>query len=94
MELSLSDVTSVMEVAKKVDPNPVSLAGRMVGFSSEEQQAGVPTWAWVALGLGAGAVVALVVAPRVRRLLSNSAPWLSQGGKGPTKSKKVFGRWD
>ncbi len=94
MELSLADVTSVIEVARKVDSNPVSLAGRMLGFSPQEQQDGIPTWAWVVLGVGAGVAVALVVVPKVQGMISNSAPWLSQGGKSPNKSKKVFGRWD
>lgn len=93
MELSLSDVTAVLDVARRVDANPLSLAARIAGFSGDEQQAGVPTWAWVVLALGGGAALALVAYPRVSRLLSNEAPWLSQGGKGPSRSRKVFGRW-
>jgi hypothetical protein len=93
VDLSLADVTAVMDVARRVDPNPLALGGRLLGFSSEEQESGVPTWAWVVLGLAAGAGVGLVVVPKVRGYLDNSAPWLSQGGKGPSKSRKVFGRW-
>lgn len=93
MELSLADVTSVIDVARRVDSNPLRLAARLGGFSDEEQSAGVPTWAWVVLGIGVGAAVTVVVAPRVQRLLSNTSPWLSAGGDPPTKKKQAFGRW-
>lgn len=93
MDLSLSDLTTVMNVASKVDSNPLSLAGRLVGFSSSEQRAGVPTWAWVMLGVGTGIGLTVVAFPKVKQFLTNRAPWLSQGGDPPRKSKKVFGRW-
>jgi hypothetical protein len=93
MDLSLADVTSVIDVARRVDTNPLRLAGRLGGFSETEQAAGVPTWAWVVLGLGVGAAVAVVAAPRVQHLLSNTAPWLSQGAAPPKPKKQVFGRW-
>ncbi len=57
MSFSLADVTALSEVAAKVDPNPISLAGRVIGLSPEEQQAGVPVWAWVTLGVSGGGVL-------------------------------------
>lgn len=57
MSFSLADVTALSEVAAKVDPNPISLAGRVLGLSPEEQEAGVPTWAWVTVGVMAGGVL-------------------------------------
>lgn len=94
MELSLSDVTAVIDVARRVDANPLSLSARLAGLSEVEQRAGVPTWAWVVLGLGAGAAVAVVAVPRMKEFLTNTAPWLSEGGRAPNRSRKVFGRWE
>jgi hypothetical protein len=34
--------------------NPVKAAGSLLGFSGGELDAGVPTWAWVIVGVGAG----------------------------------------
>lgn len=58
MQLSLTDLGTVAEVARQVEANPVSLAGRLLGLSSDEQQAGIPTWAWVTLAFAAGGYVA------------------------------------
>jgi len=34
--------------------NPARAVGSIFGFSGEEMQGGVPTWAWAVLALGAG----------------------------------------
>lgn len=34
--------------------NPLKAAGSLLGFSGSEIDAGVPTWAWVLVGVGAG----------------------------------------
>lgn len=34
--------------------NPVHAAGSLLGFSGDELEKGVPTWAWVLLALGVG----------------------------------------
>lgn len=34
--------------------NPVKAAGSLLGFSGDEVDAGIPTWAWVVIGLGIG----------------------------------------
>jgi hypothetical protein len=34
--------------------NPVKAVGSLFGFSGPELDAGVPTWAWVVVGVGIG----------------------------------------
>lgn len=34
--------------------NPVKAAGSLLGFSGAEVDAGVPTWAWVLVGVATG----------------------------------------
>lgn len=34
--------------------NPVKAVGSLFGFSGNEVDAGVPTWAWVIVGIGVG----------------------------------------
>lgn len=34
--------------------NPVKAVGSLFGFSGNEIDAGVPTWAWVLVGVGVG----------------------------------------
>jgi len=34
--------------------NPVKAVGSVFGFSGAEVDAGVPTWAWVVVGIGVG----------------------------------------
>lgn len=54
MSLSFTDLGAAAELAQRVDPNPIRLAGRFLGLSADEQRAGVPTWGWCALALGIG----------------------------------------
>jgi hypothetical protein len=54
-----ADLEKMAAAAMKIDPNPLKLAGRAIGLGSAEMQAGVPTWAWVTLALGAGAVLGI-----------------------------------
>ena len=56
--ISLGDVQQAWAGAKKLDANPFRLAGRLAGLGSDELEAGVPTWAWVVMAFGAGALVA------------------------------------
>jgi hypothetical protein len=60
VSFSLADVSALSEVAAKVDPNPISLAGRVIGLTPEEQEAGVPVWAWVSLGVLTGGVLGVL----------------------------------
>ena len=52
MSLSLADIETISNVATRIDANPVLLLGRFFGLSAQEQKAGVPTWGWIALGVG------------------------------------------
>lgn len=49
------DVTRLAQAARQIDANPVRLAGRLLGLGADEQAAGVPGWAWLALAIGLGA---------------------------------------
>jgi len=69
MMLTPQDVERWWRVAQTVD-NPTGLAGRLVGMDDTEQAAGVPTWAWVTLGLALGALLgASAFARPLQRLL-------------------------
>ncbi len=57
--MSPADLEKVAAAAMKIDANPLKLAGRAVGLGDAEMKAGVPTWAWILLALGAGAVVGI-----------------------------------
>jgi hypothetical protein len=57
MQFTLSDLGTVATVAQQIDANPISLAGRLTGLSGDEIKAGVPTWAWLTLGVAAGGVL-------------------------------------
>jgi len=92
MELSLSDAMGALSAARQIDPNPVSLAGRMLGLSEAEIKAGIPTWAWVTLGFGVGVGLTAFALPRAK-MLANSMPWISSEGAKPNKAKRAFGRW-
>ncbi len=53
MEFSLADIGTAAAMAQKVDPNPLRLAGRVLGLSGDEVSAGIPTWGWCVLAAGA-----------------------------------------
>jgi len=52
--LTVTDLESISQAALRVDSNPIGLAGRLVGLSAEEQRAGIPGYAWLAVGAAAG----------------------------------------
>jgi len=54
MELSFADIGAAAQMAQKVDPNPLRLAGRFIGMSGDESGAKIPAWGWVTVGLGLG----------------------------------------
>lgn len=54
MSFGLVDVQALTDVAQKVDPNPISFVGRFVGMTPDEQRAGFPSWAFLALGVLGG----------------------------------------
>lgn len=57
--MSPADLEKVAAAAMRIDPNPLKIAGRAVGLGDAEMKAGVPSWAWVLLALGAGAVLGI-----------------------------------
>jgi hypothetical protein len=54
MAFGVADLAAAAEVVQKVDGNPLRLAGRFLGLSGPETDAGIPTWGWCALALGVG----------------------------------------
>lgn len=55
--VSLGDVQKAWEGAKRIDASPFRLAGRLAGLGTAEMEAGVPTWAWVVMAFGTGALL-------------------------------------
>jgi len=64
--VSLGDMHKAWQGAKSIDANPLRLAGRIAGLGSEELDAGVPTWAWVTVAFGAGALVAVMCGGKIQ----------------------------
>ncbi len=65
--VSLGDVQKAWTGVKSLDANPLRLAGRLAGLGSDELDAGVPTWAWVTVAFGAGALVAVMCGDKIYR---------------------------
>lgn len=69
--MSPADLEKIAGAALRIDQNPLKIAGRAVGLGDAEMRAGIPTWAWVLLALGAGTVVGIKYGPALTRRL----PW-------------------
>lgn len=69
--MSPADFEKVAGAAMRIDSNPLKLAGRTLGLGDAEMKAGVPTWAWIVLAIGAGAVVGIKYGPE----LTKRWPW-------------------
>jgi hypothetical protein len=65
--VSLGDVQRAWMGAKQIDANPVRLVGRVVGLGSSEMEAGIPTWAWITVAFGAGALVTVMYGDKITR---------------------------
>lgn len=63
--VSLGDVQQAWGAVRRLDANPLRLAGRVAGLGSAELEAGIPTWAWVTVAFGAGALVAVMFGDRI-----------------------------
>lgn len=63
--VSLGDVQQAWGAVRRFDPNPVRLAGRLAGLGSSELDAGIPTWAWVTVAFGAGALATIMLGDRI-----------------------------
>jgi hypothetical protein len=64
-----TDVMTLVRTARKLDGNPFSLAGKLVGLGADEQRAGIPAWAWVLAGVGVGVAIGWKLAPAARQRL-------------------------
>ena len=64
-----TDLLKLVHTARKLDANPFSLAGKLVGLGADEQRAGIPAWAWVLAGVGVGVAVGWKLAPVARARL-------------------------
>ena len=69
--VTLGDVQKVWAGAKKLDAHPVRLVGRLAGLGSSELEAGVPTWAWIAVAFGTGVFVTYMYGNQLRAKLRN-----------------------
>jgi hypothetical protein len=65
--ITLGDLQKAYGAAQALEARPLRLVGRLAGLGSSELDAGVPTWAWVAIAFGAGATVSVLYSDRLRR---------------------------
>jgi len=64
--VGLADVQAAWAGAQKIEANPLRFAARLTGLGSDELDAGVPTWAWVTVAFGAGALAAVLWGGKIR----------------------------
>lgn len=64
--MNASDLGRALTIAKQFG-SPLRLPGRLLGLGTDE--APVPTWAWMVVAFGAGAIVSAVYWPRLRERL-------------------------
>ena len=66
MGMSLSDVTSAVDLVQRVDANPARLASRVVGLGTEEARK-LPDWSICAAAVLVGFTGVLLLAPAFSR---------------------------
>jgi hypothetical protein len=66
--VSPQDVQKLWTAASSIG-NPLSLAQRIAGLGETEQRAGVPTWAWIVVAVGVGAVAGVHFGPQITSFL-------------------------
>lgn len=69
---SPSDLIRAVQAAREIDANPVTLAGKLVGLGAEEQDAGIPSWAWMTVALGLGIYLGVRYGEQVRQKLQRA----------------------
>ncbi len=67
--ISITDLGTLADVAQQIEANPLTLAGRLIGLSGDEQKAGIPLWAWGTAAFVAGCVVTVKYGPALREKL-------------------------
>lgn len=73
MVVSPADLGKAFELARQFG-SPTVLPGRLLGLGADDPP--VPTWAWLVIAFGAGALVSIAVAPKIREFLED---WRSGG---------------
>lgn len=66
--MSPNDIERALGAVKSLR-DPAGLMYRLVGIGQTERQAGVPSWAWIAVALGTGIYLGASYAPTVREKL-------------------------
>lgn len=70
---SPSDLIRAVQTAREIDANPVTLAGKLIGLGADEQEAGIPGWAWMTVALGLGLYLGVRYGSDVRQKLRRIA---------------------
>jgi hypothetical protein len=70
---SPSDLIRAVQAAREIDANPVTLAGKLIGLGADEQEAGIPSWAWMTVALGLGLYLGVRYGTEVRQKLRRVA---------------------
>jgi len=68
--VSPQDIEKILKGAKAIG-NPMAIVQRFAGLGEAEQQAGIPSWAWLSLAVGVGVVVGMQLRPAVDDFLQN-----------------------
>jgi len=68
--MSPSDLGKLYQAASAIG-NPIAIAGRVAGLGQDEQRAGIPAWAWIAVALGAGLVIGIQYGPKLKSYAPN-----------------------
>jgi hypothetical protein len=66
LEAGLRAVGALAPLVQKSGQSPLALAGRLFGLGEAEMNAGIPKWAWAAVGLVAGATVMWVWSDEIK----------------------------
>jgi hypothetical protein len=68
MVVSPADLGKALHLARQFGA-PTQLPARLLGLGADEP--GVPTWAWIVIAFGAGAVVSVALGPKIRDFLED-----------------------
>jgi len=68
LQVQTQDVQQMLAGVGALD-NPKGTALSFLGFAPDEQQSGVPAWAWAVLALGAGVYLGNRYAPKLKEMI-------------------------
>lgn len=66
--VSPADLGKALQIARQFG-SPIQLPARLLGLGADETR--VPSWAWVVIAFGAGALVTVTVGPKIRDFLED-----------------------